>query len=890
MIDNLPLRSTGVLTAFVLLGLVGYAHAGRTTISAEALVTPDNQMLWGLVVNRAPGDGAAAEVNPPRFRWFYVPDIPHIKARDPALGSLIALYKFRFQIADEPTFASPIVDVVCDYNCYNALSPLPEGKTYYWRVGYMCQMLAPDGVRRDSKVIAPRETTPSSWSDIRSFTIAPGTPVWDRSALAEPKLGPHPRMPFRKDQLAQLRRLVTTDSHVKEIFEQSIVPTAQKMTQHAYWDSWPKTDTDKQVRGYYFTGKKLMQTALAYVITGEAKYRNIVDIWATIASYPPGGRSSPEGMGGDNGEDSTSLTEFLALAYDWFYDELTDPQREAFEESLQWRIDKWMHEFQWGGALYRRVNTPTYSGPAAGMSSLMLGGGGHSWEGTMATLPAAIAIYEKSPLARKFFHIVVNYLIGVGEITTQFGGYDLGCSYGQSHLKWFLYQTMYINSALPQLQIHKNPYYRHVGRYFVALVPVGLPSAPWGRIDSQGAGVMHRREIFRLLGYLVGDGVLLANWTNAGGDARYGWRQWVHMAAPLHLDRKLTPQIGEQTEFFFPLAGFAMSHTYPPTDPRAFKEGAGVIFRSKGAPPGGGAVYFNESAFQFYAYGQLINFGGGTGGAEPHGFHTMSHNTVLIDGLGQAPHGPDRWQIPYGSVMMAHKTGEQFTYWMADATMCYPRTPAPVASWVVRFDPKVYGKKAVPYLERFRRHILFVRKKYVVVFDDLVTAPDHPGRFSWLWHVLQKGEATFDKDTARVTYPAGDVKVILQHVANVGAIEYQNLQDLDGLANPITGEDFRNNKHTQRELGREQWRKYVPHHNMWFTNRAPASRFHFMTVIYPTPPGGGEPKITRLDDYTVEVAADGTIDVISFDPETQHPATLVVDLPVMRKPLRFEGR
>ena len=856
-------------------------ETNRVEISSDALLAPDNQMLWGVVINRAPGDKVQADVNPPRFRWFYVPNMQELQLSDPPPKHLQVLYRFRFQIADEPTFKKPIVNVDTDFNCYNELAPLPEGKTYYWRIGYMCQVLAPNGVADEKTAAIPLEKEPSSWSLVRSFHIAPGTPKWDRSALVNPKFGPHPRMPFAKDQLDTLRNLVKNDPATKAIFDESIRFYADKIIEHPQWDNWPETDTDDRVTSYYTVGKDLIRAAMAYKITGDPKYKNVVNILATIATYPPGGKSSPEGMGGDRSEDSTTLTEYLALGYEWFYDEYTTAQLKAFETSLEWRIDKWMNEFQWGGTFYNIVETPAYTGPIANMSSLFISGGGHSWEGTMATLPAAIAIYEKSPLARKFFHIVVNYLIGVGENSSQFGGYNLGCSYGQSHLKWMLYQTMYINSALPELQIFKNPYYKQVGQYFTALVPIGLPSAPWGRIDSQGAGVSHRREVFRLLAYITGDRILLQNWINAGGNNYFNWRPWVHVVAPLHFSGVLEPETGTKTRYMFPVTGFAMSHKYPPTDPKAYTDGAGVIFRCFA----GGPVFYNETAFQFYAYGQMINFGGGTGGAEPHGHHTMSHNTILVDGIGQNPAGRNRWDVGYKAVMMAHAQGDDYVYWMGDATMSYPRTPANVSSWVIRFDPEIYGKRAVPYLKRFRRHILFIRDKYVLVFDDLATEPGKPAKFNWLWHVLQKGEAKYDAKLGRVVYPAGDVKVILQHISRPGDIEYQNLQDLEGLVNPVTGEDFRKNKHTAKHLKDPRWSKFIPHHNMWFTNKAPAEQFNFFTVIYPVKPGDAAPIITRLDDLTVKIEDSQGTDVISFDPETKHPATIVVDLPAMRGPI-----
>ncbi|MCK4275863.1 MAG: hypothetical protein KAX78_05075, partial [Phycisphaerae bacterium] len=92
-------------------------------ISDEALVPLNEQMIHSAIVSVLPPNGAQARVNPPRFRWFYVPHPAKLQ------GSTRVLYKFRLQIASEPTFADPLIDVVTDINFYNELAPLPEDKT-----------------------------------------------------------------------------------------------------------------------------------------------------------------------------------------------------------------------------------------------------------------------------------------------------------------------------------------------------------------------------------------------------------------------------------------------------------------------------------------------------------------------------------------------------------------------------------------------------------------------------------------------------------------------------------------------------------------------------------------------------------------------------------------
>jgi len=869
-----------VLTWAVLLAGCGSAAlSAAEMISSEALLPLDDGMLYCNMVNVAPADGAVAQVNPPRFRWYYVPDPSKLT------GGARLLYKFRFQIADEPTFDRPIVDVTTDVNSYNELAALPEGRTYYWRVGYMCQVYSAD---RQTAVV-PAEKTPSAWSKVRSFTIEPGTVKWDRSVLHDVELGPHPRMVFRKYQIAQLRKLIETDPVAKGSFEADVLTNAERIMSHPAWNNWPDNDKPGTLgRQYFRAGRELTCAAFAYVVTGDPKYRNVVDIFAKIATFPRGGASSPEGMGGDSNEDSTTFTEYLALAYDWLYDEMTPQQRQACEKSLEWRIEAWMNEFRWGGTWYTHLKTPQYDGLAASTDSLFIGAGGaHKWEGTMDTLPAAIAIYDKSPVARKFFHLVVNHLIGVGERPAQLGCPDIGLSYGQSHLKWLTYATSYLCSAFPQLHLEKNPLYRQITNYYLHSTPVGMPYGQWGRYDPQGSFWWHRTETFRVLAMMLDDGVLLENWKNAGGKATFTWRPWVNIAAPLTFPARPKPQIGTQTDFVNHRAGWVIAHTHPPTDPKAFKDGVGVIFTCRPNYGAGGCVFYSNNSFQLYGYGECLNYGGGPGGADPQPFHTMSHNTVLIDGLGQAYGGQEAYKVPLRGAILAYKRGPNYRYWMADATNWYPHTPFEIGSWRIRFDKNVYGKLAVPYLKRFRRHVLFVRNKYLVVFDDLQTDAQQPSRFSWLWHVKQDGPVDYDAATGRLVYQAGKVTVVLQQVAYPDRLEFRDAKGLEGLKNPITAEDFTKQPFTAQEIAKRGFLKRFAAHHFWFTNTEPASSFHFMTVIYPVRPGAAEPKITRLDDLTVKIEAEGRSDVISFDPTRSGQATFVVDLPAMRRPIEL---
>ena len=107
----------------LLISLYGCVDKKASVIGKEALIQLDSRMLFSSYINVSPGNGMVAEVNPPRFRWFYVPKPREMPPR-------IKPNMFRFQVAGNRNFTNPIVDVETDINFYNELAPFPEDKTY----------------------------------------------------------------------------------------------------------------------------------------------------------------------------------------------------------------------------------------------------------------------------------------------------------------------------------------------------------------------------------------------------------------------------------------------------------------------------------------------------------------------------------------------------------------------------------------------------------------------------------------------------------------------------------------------------------------------------------------------------------------------------------------
>ena len=247
----------------------------------------------------------------------------------------------------------------------------------------------------------------------------------------------------------------------------------------------------------------------------------------------------------------------------------------------------------------------------------------------------------------------------------------------------------------------------------------------------------------------------------------------------------------------------------------------------------------------------------------------MSHNTILVDGLGQAT--PRSLQdIPWHARLAAFGKSDDVVYWCADATLCYPRRRFRPAGWWGKLSD-VYEKRDLSHVKRVNRHVLYLRKKYFVVMDDLEA--ERPAQWTWLYHVLEADGMKIDGTTGSFEYSVGGVQVAVAHLAGRGSLDADDRRGLDGHRNPMTGEDY------VEDRGRAQRsREMVAEHNIWLTTRGKHSQWRFVAVIYPVPPGGPRPVIERLDDLTVRVEAGGEVDVISFDPQTKHPANVTVDL------------
>ena len=526
--------------------------------------------------------------------------------------------------------------------------------------------------------------------------------------------------------------------------------------------------------------------------------------------------------------------------------------------SLEWRIDHWMNTFTWHARNRKDIDDSEihYSSLGGHISS-------HQYEGSMDTAVCALALYEHSPVARQWYDLILNYMIGISSGHGFDQAWNEGPGYGSSKFKWFMNASIYYDTALPTANLGKNPFYQNIGDWFCRVIPVGLNHNAWG--NQNNASKWNHRASMRKLAHLTGQGRFLLNWQEYGGTDFAHFRPWIEYVLPAYYTEP-KPEPEADPVALFDTDGWAMAASGPPSLRSTYEQGVGMIFQSR--PRGGFSHSFNsDNSFQLHAFGQMLNHGGGSSAnRDAYAYHTMSHNTILVDGLGQAQPGRGQIHPTYGRIA-AFSRGQNYVYVAGDATRCYPEEPGNYSRWSLPLH-KVYQERALPHLKHFVRHILFVRNRYFVIFDDLSSSK--PATFTWLYHIRPNDPIAFDADSFRIDYNVGDTQVRLQHIANANNLTLDNRQGEDGFTNPFTGEDYREYRRSDILCG----------HNLWVSNREPSKEWTFLTVVYPTRPGETMPNIHRMDNATVRVGED----IISFAPEspTANEAHFLIDPEAMR--------
>ncbi|MBN1940854.1 MAG: hypothetical protein JW772_01595, partial [Candidatus Diapherotrites archaeon] len=303
--------------------------------------------------------------------------------------------------------------------------------------------------------------------------------------------------------------------------------------------------------------------------------------------------------------------------------------------------------------------------------------------------------------------------------------------------------------------------------------------------------------------------------------------------------------------------GWVTAASGNPYSKDTFLNGTGMIFecRSRG---GYSHSFENDLTYKLWAYGQELNYPAGTGSESGYGENTISHNPVLVQGIDQGgAHIEDR----HVCQMYAFEEGTDYVYAAGDAANAYKAIGVSAA------------QQYVSELTDQKRHILYVKNKYFVVFDNL--RANIPLRYSWRYHIFYDREFEFNESTMRGSYKLGNVPVQIVIIGNPSQMEYLHQWDNEALTNPYNGKSYTSGVLNDPGM----YPPLFPLHHLWVSNKNMSKEFYFFTIIYPTKPGEQEPTIQKIDNWTAKITNnDGSTDVISFAATKPASATIWIDL------------
>jgi len=820
-------------------------------IDAKSILRVDERCRYLHILGFRPGDGQVCKVSPPRFSWPYLPEIvPTSKM------SVMPKTTFTLQIAGSSSFDNPRIEVKdTPYNFYNALPVLPPGE-WHWRVGY----------RQEGKKL--------KWSATRTFVIPKGAVQWDRTIIDRigEHLTEHPRILFTKKTWPAIKALRERNPECKQIYEE-MLRRANSAMRRPWWKDFPKSDAERVGGNTKFHGSKyyagigrgLWAVARAYKFSGDPKYAGVKERFLKLAAWPPGGFSSPEGLGKADAKNSTAITMNLGMYLDWFYHDLTPSERKTILESLRWRIRHNIEGYSW-----RRRGKVKRNGVAMFPAS-------HPYEDFMWTLPGALAAYEHLPVAKQAVEVGLHYLAGVTSGMGPDEAWNEGMSYGNWKCHTMITTATLFQCTVPELHLDLSPYFARVGEFFRWLSPLGIECCSFGNYGNSTNYVRTHHGYFRKLAYLTGDGRVLRNWEachKKGKGARAYSEPSIEYVLPFHFQRP-KPALETKRAALFPVEGWAFASTQPPSDASAYKNAVGMLFHCR--PRGGYShSFFSENAFDIFAYGAVIATGGaGTQNSNPLSRDSMSHNTILINGVGQSQNKYSRKHPWAGRIVAWHETPD-YIYWVGDATGAYQKHSG---------------------LDRAIRHVLFVRGKYFVIFDDLgMTKGAKPVRFSWLYHVRQDVplEIKEQGDIIELRYAVRNTEVRVVQASGVAELKAANLRGVEAYRNPITGKNWfeavgkgisRSGRRITVKGGVKAQGETM--NNVWITSKATKTSRTFLAVVMPWKKGMPEPRFERLSDHRVKVAYGDRSDVIGFG--AGGSADIRVDFEGIRESVKRKG-
>lgn len=544
------------------------------------------------------------------------------------------------------------------------------------------------------------------WSDPIPFDVPADAPEFVAPSIDDFNSAlpsGHPRLDiYIKDNLEAARSSITAHPEYKAMIQRANSAVDIDFTDIAsYYNSKAGSETLTYAVLHLYT---------AWTLTRDEKYADkMLEILDIMLLRPA---TDDELFKADTNFQPTNIAQAYARIYDSLFDRLSQGQRIGAENFMM-RIVRRLYKAQSGqeGNLYDS----------------------HFWQHNMlAVFQCAYMLHDKLPYREEclqaldyYYELWVTRAPGSGY--NRDGVWHNSAAYFDANMDT-LHLMPLLLSYITGFDFLSHPWYQNAGRSIPYTWPTGSKSCGFG--DNADDGTPSRLRV------AMAD--FLARHT---GDEYAGWYA-AQNASML------------QADFLFRLDrivnGFAYSTAMPDDIAKLiwYKDTGEAVMHSNLADTDNDLAisfkssrfgctqhtYANQNAFNILYRGREVfrNTGHYFKYASPHHImdyrHTRAHNTILVDGIGQA-FAPEA----FGNIVRGLES-DNITYIMGDASHAYTDI-CHLQVWINNFkdagleQSRENGFGSTP-LSRYQRHVLMLGNDLVVIYDDIETSA--PAAINWL--------------------------------------------------------------------------------------------------------------------------------------------------------------
>ncbi len=573
--------------------------------------------------------------------------------------------------------------------------------TWYWRYGYN------DGVSDRFGLIRRFEVTETA----TRFPPVTGSEIISRIPEERPRLN------YTPEQVREIRSdidgryaLLTAEVIVEAdeilamnepLFEEPDAWEIYDDPRMAYVNAW------RSMRPYT---QRMVTSALAYIYTGDERYaaeaRRRLMHFMTWEVYGPSRAIPPAELGMDIAENAVPV-------FDWIYDTLSEEEREKCIQVLARR----MNQISYDVHRARPMETRPYSSHENRMMGFVIEG--------------SIALAHDVPEVEDWLDYTMKLMWstyppwGYAD-----GGWHQGISYWGGYMRRMIRAVTELDRY--GIPIREKPFFRNTGWFGLYTAYPNRPTRAFGDGHESPVGVEHGRLMYSLSSLYQNP---YFRWHAEQSDAEPAGRDFMLYLNP---DLEARPPADlPQSRAFKDVGIVAMHSNMAEPD-----ENVMMLFRSD--PIGAYSHNFPaQNAFVIEAWGEPLAIS--TGARQLHGsphhrqwmWNTRGHNSILVDGEGQVISNP----YPYGRIAVHEEHGDH-VYTVGDARLAY-----------------------IGRLDRFDRHVLFVRPDYFVMIDDLETK-GKASTFQWLLH--SPTEMQVDRSANMVVNRSGNARLTTRFLTPEG--------------------------------------------------------------------------------------------------------------------------